>query len=158
MIDMAKYFSKLFDYDKFTNLKLIECLNEEEKCKPSIGLMSHLLVAQQIWLKRCKGEPSGRGVLWPSWPLSDLHSIVLRNHEDWIFFLNSLDENDFIKPVVYQNSQGVSFANQLDDVLAHVINHGTHHRAQIGQQLKMHKIKLPSTDYIFYMREQSINR
>jgi uncharacterized damage-inducible protein DinB len=34
-----------------------------------------------------------------------------------------------------------------------LINHGTHHRAQIGQLIKFDGLEiLPNTDYIFYLR------
>ncbi|WP_134090369.1 DinB family protein [Olivibacter sp. XZL3] len=155
MTEMTKHFVGLLGYDKFSNLKLIELLKPEERFDESIGLMSHLLVAQQIWLKRCKGEPTVGGSLWPRWRLPDLHNTVLMNYEAWMLFLSSVEESDFMKPVTYQNSKGLSFTNSLEDVLTHLINHGTHHRAQIGQQLKAIGLTLPNTDYIFYVREES---
>jgi uncharacterized damage-inducible protein DinB len=154
MMKMSAYFIKLFGYDKATNLKLIELLKIAKECDEAIGLMAHLLVAQQIWLKRCKGENTVGGSLWPDWDIMEMEAIVLRNNTDWVNFLNTLNEQDFVKSVSYKNSRGTAFANRLEDVLAHVINHGTHHRAQIGQHLKLCGHNLQSTDYIFYIREQ----
>jgi uncharacterized damage-inducible protein DinB len=151
---MNKYFIKLFDYDRSTNLKLISLLTEEEQLKTARELMSHLLAAQQIWLKRCKQEPTTAGAIWPKWPLQNLQEMAVANHNNWVNFLQTLTVSDFDKSIVYRNSKGISFTNRLDDIIAHVINHGTHHRAQIGQQLKRTGLlTLPTTDYIFYARE-----
>jgi uncharacterized damage-inducible protein DinB len=151
---MNEYFIKLFDYDRSTNLKLISLLTDEEQLTTSRELMSHLLAAQQIWLKRCKQEPTTAGAIWPKWPLQNLQEMAVANHNNWVNFLQTLTVSDFDKSIVYRNSKGISFTNRLDDIIAHVINHGTHHRAQIGQQLKRTGLlTLPTTDYIFYVRE-----
>ena len=151
---MNKYFLKLFDYDRSTNLKLISLLTDEEQLETARGLMSHLLAAQQIWLKRCKQEPTTAGAIWPKWPLQNLQERAIANHNNWVSFLQALTVSDFEKSIIYRNSKGISFTNRLDDIVAHVINHGTHHRAQIGQQLKLTGLlTLPTTDYIFYVRD-----
>ena len=36
-------------------------------------------------------------------------------------------------------------------VLSHVVNHGTHHRAQLGDMLRHHGLKPLPQDYIFYV-------
>ena len=75
------------------------------------------------------------------------------NHKSWAEFLNGLHPEDFQRMIAYKNSKGDSYENLLEDILAHLINHGTHHRAQIGQQLKLAGLEnLPNTDYIFYIR------
>jgi len=116
--------------------------------------MAHLLAAQQIWLKRCKHLPAPGGALWPDWPATEFKAMIESNYAAWISFLEQADDADFGKLIVYQNSKGESFENSLTDILAHLINHGTHHRAQIGQQLKLSGLeKLPASDYIFYLRD-----
>lgn len=152
---MKNYFIKLFDYDISTNLRLIALLNKGERIEAGVRLMSHLLASQQVWLKRCEGTMTTKDAIWPEWPLEGLHKIAVVSHSNWINFIKSLTDYDFEKSIVYQNTKGISFTNQLDDILAHLINHGTHHRAQIGQQLKIASLSvLPATDYIFYRRDR----
>ncbi len=52
-------------------------------------------------------------------------------------FLNRAEPGDFEKTISYKNSKGDDFKNRLTDILTNVINHGTHHRAQAGQHLKL---------------------
>lgn len=151
---MKEYFTRLFNYDRHENLLLIEAIIKTGCPNDAVGLMAHLLSAQQIWLTRCKGQSATGRVLWPGdWNANDMANIAEENSKAWLELLNTYTTADFDKTISYQNLQGEGFENKLSDILAHVINHGTHHRAQIGQQLKLSGIeKLPVTDYIFYLR------
>lgn len=54
--------------------------------------------------------------------------------------------------IEYKNSTGKTFQNSRYDILIHVLNHGTYHRAQIATELRGHGIEPINTDYITYMR------
>jgi uncharacterized damage-inducible protein DinB len=117
--------------------------------------MGHLLAAQQVWLTRCMGLPPLEIALWPLLGADSSHFAkrIEDNTRDWINYLNGLNESDFDTIIGYQNTRGDSFENKLTDILGHAINHGTHHRAQIGQLLKEAGTEhLPMMDYIFYLR------
>jgi len=153
---MKEYFIPLFEYDLATNLTILETIRAYPvNSRQAVGTMAHLLASQQIWLKRCRGEKTIGGSLWPNWALPDLENIAKHNTAAWLDFLRRLQAVDFEKMVLYQNSKGHTYENRLHEVLAHLINHGTHHRAQIGQQLKQLGLAaLPVTDLIFYLREK----
>lgn len=151
---MKSYFIRLFNYDQFANKQIADLILNSGRAGKPVELMAHLLAAQQIWLNRCKGLPAPAGALWPNWPAETFNGIIESNHQDWIAYLEQLQPDDFEADVVYKNSRGEAFKTRLDDVLAHLINHGTHHRAQAGQQLKFNGLEqLPVTDYIFYIRD-----
>jgi uncharacterized damage-inducible protein DinB len=152
---MKTYFEKLFNYDKYANALIFYAINAAGEPDKPVQLMAHLLAAQIIWLSRCLLQPTPNVELWP--PLGDKRfdfpAIIEANHHMWITSLNMWKETDFDKIVRYQSLKGDSYENQLSDIIAHVINHGTHHRAQIGQLLKQAGVEnLPNTDYIFYLR------
>lgn len=152
---MIAYFKQLFDYDRHSNLAILDTILSSgvTEGKPT-ELMAHLLAAQQTWLKRCKTLPAPGGPLWPDWKAEELKPIIEQNHQDWIDFLNSLPEGGLEQSITYKNTRGEGFTNTLKDIVAHLINHGTHHRAQIGQLLKLSGVEnLPVTDYIFYVRQ-----
>jgi len=149
---MKNYFIRLFDYDCFANKLISETIKQAKEPEKPVQLMAHMLAAQQIWYNRCKGLPAPRGALWPDWKAGAFEPIINDNHKLWIAFLNEANDADFEKQITYQNSKGEAFSNKLADVLAHLINHGTHHRAQAGQLLKLGGESLPPTDYIFYLR------
>jgi uncharacterized damage-inducible protein DinB len=151
---MKAYFIRLFNYDRFANQLILETIIQAGNPEKPLQLMAHLLAAQQIWLNRCKGEPVIGVALWPDWKVDILERMINDNHRAWINFLDYLDPDDFINRIYYKSLKGEAFENQLSDILAHVINHGTHHRAQAGQLLKLAGVEnLPATDYIFYLRQ-----
>jgi uncharacterized damage-inducible protein DinB len=45
-------------------------------------------------------------------------------------FLGHLADADFIRVIEYKNTIGTSFARPLWQMLAHLVNHGTQHRAE----------------------------
>ena len=150
---MRIYFTRLFNYDRYANETIAGAIVKAGAPGKPVALMSHLLVAQQIWLNRCKGLPAAGGALWPDWQATAFPAIIAGNNKEWLNYLEALQPDDFEKKISYKNSKGDHFENDLTDVLTHLINHGTHHRAQIGQQLKSTGAdQLPNTDYIFYIR------
>ena len=150
---MKAYFTRLFHYDLHANMLLIDTIITSNTQGKAVELMAHLLVAQQIWLKRCRLDPSAGDAQWPDWPADSLKAIARQNHADWTGFLENLSADNFNGTITYPNSKGLVFNNTLSDILAHLINHGTHHRAQAGQYLKQAGVPLPNTDYIFYLRQ-----
>ncbi len=152
---MKTYFEKLFNYDKYANALIINTINTEGQPEKAVQLMAHLLAAQQIWLNRCMDLPPAKVELWTALggPSDKFRQQVTDNHLAWTGYLNGLNEVDFEDIISYKSLKGDSYENQLSDIIAHVINHGTHHRAQIGQLLKQAGLEnLPNTDYIFYLR------
>lgn len=94
--------------------------------------------------------------VWPDWKAGELMQVMETNHRNWLAFISDLQPGDFSGMIKYSNSKGDVFENSVEDILAHLVNHGTHHRAQIGQELKRSGLeKLPVTDYIFYIRENN---
>jgi len=79
--------------------------------------------------------------------------IILDNHQRWLTYVDSLSDNDFTQSIRYRNLQGDTFETKLFDILTHLVNHGTHHRAQAGQHLKLAGTDLPGTDYILFTRQ-----
>ena len=150
---MKSYFLKLFEYDSFANHLILNAINKVNKPVKAVQLMAHLLAAQQIWLNRCKGLPAPGGALWPDWKAGTFEQIINKNNTAWVSFLNNTETVDFDRIISYKNSKGDSYENKLSDILTHVINHGTHHRAQAGQYLKLAGLdNLPLSDYIFFIR------
>src|SRR5476651_1664604 len=134
---MKNHYIKMFNYDQFANKVLLKAIIEAHAPHRPLQLMAHLLSAQRIWMDRINGIEPYPGKLWPM-DFTTAHCARLINeyHEEWTVFLNQMTETDFDKSISYQNSLGDSYQTPISDILTHVVNHGTHTRAQAGQQLK----------------------
>ena len=71
----------------------------------------------------------------------------------WQSVLDGRAATDLDQPIAYTNSKGISFETPLRDLLSHVVNHSTHHRAQIALVLRDANIAPPLTDYISFVRD-----
>lgn len=150
---MKDYFIRLLHYDRYSNLRILTALLQTEDHVKAEQLMAHLLTAQQVWLGRCIDKPANITTLWPDWKADTFEQMINNNHQQWLKYLESLNDSDFERRIRYKNLQGDNFETGLTDILTHLINHGTHHRAQVGQHLKLEGADLPSTDYILFARE-----
>lgn len=153
---MKAYFTRLFQYDVYTNQVILDAIIEAGEPEKAVQLMAHILAAQRIWLNRCLGLPQNTVELWvgPDTPAADLAEKMKEIHQAWVALLGDFTNEDFEKTIYYKNLKGDKWESTLVDILTHVINHGTHHRAQIGQQLKFAGAgSLPVTDYIAYIRQ-----
>ena len=119
-------------------------------------LFSHLLTAEEVWLCRAKGLAAPVQRLWEIYSVETLQRMLEENSQAWTDYLNSIEEKDLQREVSYQNTKGESFTTRLDDIITHLVNHGTHHRAQIASMLQHEKILSPVSDYIAYIREQKV--
>lgn len=116
-------------------------------------LFSHMLRAQDIWYGRVAGTDHAALDLWATDSLQDCAERLEASTRRWTALLDDRDDA-LDAPVAYTNFSGTAFETPLQDIVLHVVNHGTHHRAQIALLLREADIAPPATDYIFFRREQ----
>lgn len=114
----------------------------------SVKLMSHVLAAHHIWNARIEGHTPRLGVWEPLVP-DAWHSV---HAENITTSERILGDHDLDGKVRYTNSKGETFVNSVQEILLHVVNHSTHHRAQIASDLREHGHEVPVMDYIFHKR------
>lgn len=141
--------AKYIEYNRWANKKVLNDLNEElwkdEKIR---NLYSHILNAQEIWCKRVLNQMDTVPAVWRKLEFHELG-----------FKLSEIDRlldhvvNGKSASVVYVNTKGKTYTNRVNDILVHIVNHSTHHRAQIRLRLSELGVKPTPTDYIVYCRE-----
>lgn len=153
-----EHFADLFRYTRWANTLVIDALrgsdvSERKSLRRARALLSHLLRAQVVWLGRVQGTDAARLPFWETDSLDECARRSEASHRDWLSFLHGCSDGDLARPVRYQNSKGKEFATALRAIATHVVNHSTHHRAQIALLLREAGLEPPATDYIFYVRE-----
>ena len=155
----ADAFRYLYDYHFTENHKMwdryVTSLSEEQFTQGvdySHGSVRdqtvHLLSVDEIWFSELRGvEPSEP---FPPANLNDRESI--RAHWDSVeqsmrdYLAELRDDMLFDKPLSGEDQDLI-----LWQVLLHVVNHGTDHRAQLLRNLHDLGVKTTSQDYIFYV-------
>ncbi|NAY91479.1 damage-inducible protein DinB [Muricauda sp. JGD-17] len=147
---MKGFLQQLFDYNFYSNRKLIEqCTSMEQIPEQSIKLFSHILNAHHIWNQRMLSNP----IEFDIWQIHDLAKwgdIHYDNQRTSFEIITNTD--DFTRRVDYENSEGRTFSNELKDILYHIVNHSTHHRGQILMDFRASGLAPEPLDYIFYKR------
>ena len=148
--EMKEKFRELFEYNNHFNQKLINLIsnNLQNVSEKTLKLINHLINAQQIWNARIINENE-----FEVWQINDWNKILEINNNNYSKTLKIIDEKNLENIIEYTNSKGQKFTNKIEDVLFHVINHSTYHRAQIATDLKNYEIEPINTDYIFYKRK-----
>tara|TARA_R110002033_G_scaffold65373_2_gene116461 strand:- start:159 stop:611 length:453 start_codon:yes stop_codon:yes gene_type:complete len=150
-METIDFFKDTFEYNHHFNQELIQLLEKEKQSIPekSVKLLNHLINAQQIWNERILMEQPTIDV-WEIRPLENLQTINESNYNKSLSILNSIELN---QKIAYKNSKGIVFSSSVQEIIFHVINHSTYHRAQIASDLKANGIEPINTDYIFYKRK-----
>jgi|SRR6185437_681645 len=149
---LKEFFLKQLAYNDAMNKTMLGNLKELERPPlECIKLLSHIALAQSLWLERMYGTPSIK-TTWDTLDITSLEDKLRDNHKGWISFMNEVDEEGLNKTYTYTTTRGEVFENSLYDILFHLINHSTHHRAQISKILRQHDIEPPVMDYIAYAR------
>jgi len=147
------HFIHLFKYSDWATRQTTESIiNLKKKNRKSVELLSHIISAKKIWLNRILGKD----ILTDPWQKlmqEEWTSQSTPITEAWINLLEGLKEKDFERRIEYSNMKGEKFANTIKDIIVHVVNHSTYHRAQIALLVKKSGGEPARTDYIFYQRE-----
>jgi uncharacterized damage-inducible protein DinB len=154
---LKPHFDELAQYNRWANTRLYRdaaSLPDEDRKRP-IGLffgsvhgtLNHLLVADQIWMRRITGEGPQPERL--NQILHDDFAALqaAREQEDHRIegYVTALQEPDFDRLLEYRNSTGKTFQQELGAALTHFFNHQTHHRGQAHAGLTMLGIKEPAS-------------
>lgn len=148
---MKEYFLKLYQYNAWANKKVINCLKAQQVDDPrTLQLMSHVLSALFIWLNRIKGLPTSPFPLWETYKINELETMVEDASRNWLEFVESND--DFNRELSYTNYVGDPYINNVEQIMIHLVNHSTYHRAQVAVLLRQKGYEPVNTDFITYDR------
>ena len=146
---MKDFFIDIFNYHHTFNQKLIDQINAHIQTIPdeTYALFCHVLNAYQVWNSRIlQLTPFGVQQIHH---LEDCKAI---DDTNFINTLNILNAVDLKSEITYKNSKGEKFTNSVQDILFHVNNHSTHHKAQLASKFRSLGITPLATDFIFYKR------
>lgn len=145
---MIPFFEKLLAYNHHCNQQLYALFKTNEGIIPpkALLLLSHTINAHAIWNSRIHGQTPALAV-WEIHEVDALQQLDQSNFENSGIILSHYDLNETIH---YTNTKGISYSKLVKDILFHVINHSTYHRAQVASALKENGIEPIATDYIFY--------
>ncbi len=151
---MIETIRKLFAYDGWAVARIIASLKSlSGENQKALRALAHLLIAEQVWLLRLRGQDTFGMNLSPELSLAECEQLAHENQKAYAEMLGSLDEDGLASRVTYRNSSGAEFRTPVGDILTHVALHGTYHRGQIASAVRGAGITPANTDFISFVRE-----
>jgi uncharacterized damage-inducible protein DinB len=161
------YIRMIWDYNYWGHHKLLDSLvavSVEDFAKPvpySIGSLHeqivHVMWAEAVWISRIKGQAR------PEFGAKDyltLEAVCQKwslIESDWRSYISSLTESELDRVIeVIQKKTGQIHNDGLSEILLHVVNHGTDHRAQMLRIIHDFGGETFEQDMIYYFRELRI--
>jgi uncharacterized damage-inducible protein DinB len=136
----------LYKYNRWANAKILEAaahVTEEQFFAPASfphgGLRStlvHALFAEWIWRNRWKGISPGSRFKPGEFPtFESLRARWADEEKQLMEFVDQLTDEQLNDTFSYTSTAGEPFRRVLWQAMAHVVNHGTQHRAEAAAML-----------------------
>lgn len=143
---------RLIDHLEWANRRVLEAAGDAESAE-ALRLISHVLAAERVWLRRLETGDSSGLQIWPELSTDECAKLLARNVEAFRRHLRSGPEAGLDREVAYRNSAGRHFRTPAREVLLHVALHGSHHRGQITMTLRDEGREPVNVDFITFVRE-----
>lgn len=148
---MKQFFLQWYKYNAWANRRVIGCLEQQAVTDEKIlTVFGHLLAANFIWLNRIQNLPKSEYKLWGNYDLNTLRQMVEEADQRWMNFLEQTE--NFDRVLKYNNYVGDYFENNVQQIMIHLVNHGTYHRGQVAMLLRQKGFEPVNTDFITYDR------
>jgi uncharacterized damage-inducible protein DinB len=163
----ADYFRTLYDYHYWARDKVLaaaEGMTEDEYAKDTgftyksvRGMLMHTMTAEIMWLARARGE----SISFADLPNGESHPTLDALSEHWAkveslqrSYLQSLQDDDLEKDVVFTGRDGNEFRQPLWQILTLVYSHAIQHRSEAAEALTMAARSPGNLDFMVYVRER----
>lgn len=164
----------LFDYNRWANRRVLDAAAKVPEdayffaAAPGLSFgnlhatLVHILVAEVVWLARWQGgvppealkdariagEIAGHTI-----PTFEAVKALWREEETkQDVYLAGITDADIVREVSYRNQYGEANDEPLDQLMAHLINHGTQFRAEAAVRLTQLGCSPGDLDLIVYLR------
>ena len=159
------YFDTLARYSAWANTRLYDAVamlpeGEFEKPRPAFFgsikvTLNHVLNTSMVWAERIEGRPPRDKIVLDE-VLHDRFDALREAQEAFdtrlIALIGELTEARVDGDLSFQTSIG-PMAMPMTMVLAHLFNHGTHHRGQVHGMLSATSVPPPPLDILYFVRE-----
>lgn len=153
-MDLKAHFTQLTNYHLWAQeyaLQSLEALDSPPD--EALTLFDHIVKADWVWQTRIQGNSPSPNLFDNDVSIDQSRAALEESMGMWQTFLDKLEGMDLAAPITYRNIRGDEFTNSLEEILTHVLNHGTYHRAQIAKLVRAAGGTPARTDFIVYARE-----
>lgn len=122
------------------------------------GTLNHLLVGEHLLWRRRFVEGASPSMALNAEAVPDralLRQQLLEGARAWLPFIEGCDAARLAGSLNYTTTKGKAFSLPFAATLAHVFNHGTHHRGQITAAITALGHPCPELDLVWMLQSES---
>ena len=150
---MNMLLGRLFQHVTWADQEVMSALESASQPNPEASKrLSHLLVAEHVWLCRIQGKGPNVNTVWPVMSASECRQLSSQTIAGYQSLLATITGDHLMDEVSYTNMKGEGFQTPLGDILLHVALHGAYHRGQIASNMRQTGIDPVNTDFITFSR------
>jgi len=168
-MSIKTYLETLYEYNYWANhryLKAAEALTEEQLLRKQghswdsvHGTLLHMMSSETIWLKRWQGESPRKNFSPDDFPtFASIHENWAELEKKMRGFLAAQNEQSLQEETVCIGFNGGRFHLPLWQMMAHVLNHNTHHRSELAAMFALMNISHPEEEVVQYFLIKSGQR
>jgi len=147
---MKAYFLKLSTYNLWANTRVLEALKTQKPEIASWDKYSHIVLAENAWISRITGSPNSIPNIFEQLPEETMSLLTHSNAQEWTKVISGI--TDFDQVLAYRMMNGTESRSTFSDILTHIFNHGSYHRAQIATLMRQEGMQPVATDFIGFAR------
>lgn len=154
---MKQYIIDTFRFNDWANKRTLEAMRKMSDDKESVNLFSHLIRAQDKWMRRIENDPVEIEIKWFDEPYKseEMATRWSESLDNWLDFLSDLKDEDLNREIRFAPMPDEpDGANELRDIVLQLNYHSILHRAQICLRLHDQGVEPPHVDYIYYVQEK----
>jgi uncharacterized damage-inducible protein DinB len=155
----------MYDYNEWANNHVLQTaaqVSEDDFVRPQgasfdsvEGNLAHIVGAQIVWLARwAAGNNPPLGQVQNIKGMGAIRQAFDRSHDELRAYLRGLTEETLDAPMTFTDSRGTQHRRVPWQLLMHVANHGTHHRAETAMALTAMGHPPRQLDYSFFQVER----
>lgn len=155
------HFTKAFQYKKWANHELLMFGKQQFSELPEseatffIRILNHTTVVDSLFISRILGEPEKYNAdnTEETPTLSELSDIMEQNDSWLVRFTESVTPEELSRNVSFQFVDGDSGQLTVEEILLHLLTHGSNHRGMASRVLAANNLERPKDTFTRYLHQ-----
>lgn len=149
----------LFRYKAWADEELLAALaglgRESPVTRPAVKALSHAYVVDRIFAAHLRRETHAyKSANLQEMPaLEELASNIRKSDAEYIDYVSQLDAGQLAERIDFVFTDGAAGRMSREEMLLHVINHGTGHRGQVSAVMLLNSVAPAKDGFTTYLHE-----
>jgi len=144
----------------FTELEKLDPAAHEAERHTAIRLLNHIYVVDRIFAGHLRGEPHGYAATnTPETPtLAALRDAVLASDRWYLDYVSAVSAQQLAEALSFTFTDGAAGRMSREEMLGHVITHGSYHRGAVGRIMSQLSAPPPRDTLTVYLHRSEPQR